>query len=1361
MKTWNVIKWVLMACGLAATAQAQLSIMPVNPNKQLDSWGFNDATWTSDLGYVPVSIDNLNNPPGFDGNALQVDYSMGPAWLNYNVVEVDGTTNLTFNNGTVELWFLPDWNSGTGPGDWGRLIDVGQCTTNASAGWWSLYFSPDGNWLYFTCQTNGTSTNYLSCPIAWDTNTWHFVALTYNHLRTLLYIDGQLATSGPGISLQPPASARAGGFYVGSDLTGTQQARGVMDDLVTYNYAIASEQVTNDFQSGQQIVSPVAGAIRMADSTGGGINPGGGGLNGGGGGGAFQYNFPVINTNLLWLNVTNVSGGLAYLNLFNATNQVYAIWSTTDLLSNWQVETEVWPTDTNCMSFTVLTSGRANLFMQAEDWTGVTENGNATPDWWFWMYFGTTELSDTNLDASGNPLVSDYTNGVYPNVIQFTLTITNQYVNGSTVPVQINLTSGIPRNIGILVNDTNPADATWSTYAGPVVNVPTPSDGVYFISIGLSGPASGATQTWETVSCTRDSLPPVLLITNLPSLTGSRPFIDPAGYSTKALSAINYTVVTANGTTNAGQGFVTHHDLNPWAPNRVTNWFKCDDLGLMLGTNQITIQAVDWAGNQVATNFSYLFDTNGDTTAPAMTIIWPTNGTCISGGNFTIQGAIDDDTATVTLQYTDGNGNSQTVNGLVERGGNLWVENVPLQSGTNTFILMAQDAAGNQSSNNITVIQSDMALVVYPVGSDQLSYATATVYGTADEFSEDPCATISVNGVQGINYGNGYWEVDDVPLNTGGTVVFNVTAQPSVGPVVQVLLESERPSVVYTKTYQYDLSLQYVSIGEGTTNGSGNEVDTFNWTQGGGGVMSENGTYTNWISGTATNLLSTTIWPSDAGFLPSLPGTCIKSSSGTPLETNTVPGPEVQWIEQAAQSGTIPVSTTYTLTSSREVMLFTGGKALRQQNTLFALTDPMQYETNPKLDDHVWDFPNDVVFAYQNDDSIPSEQIGLGSLGTLGNDGKLWTVQPNGESVSVTPEITGSISTDGLAMISNSTNTNHPSYAKSDSGQKASSLPYPVHIIANSTIRLSPDTVVTNAHFCVGQFLAFSAGPLPAGESTTYNWSFPGVYKNADTNNGPYCSTDPYVNSNLLTNAISTAWWVSGGLDANIPATYTASATITINFTNRTPITLNPSGQFYMHRPKALVASFTGTVSIDNYYVIGSGFGLHYGNPLFLNNYAGILFMYTISLPTNVTGTLTWAQVGVSVTRKLQTNDVSGQWYGFTAANALDGDPYSFISRNMAVDAPANQPDPHQPTDYKTFYANDKYNMWLMFTPSGGHVVPLRVVNWGWYGTGILTNSNWVLISNPNPNPNPPDSDALNYPIWTNTLANLGEFKLL
>ena len=91
-------------------------------NAPLDSWSFHDHTnWTSDLGYAPVSFTNLNYSHLGNGSSLVVDTNV-PAWLQYNVYESDGTTNLTVDSGTVTFWLRQHhWSStnagGTGPGE--------------------------------------------------------------------------------------------------------------------------------------------------------------------------------------------------------------------------------------------------------------------------------------------------------------------------------------------------------------------------------------------------------------------------------------------------------------------------------------------------------------------------------------------------------------------------------------------------------------------------------------------------------------------------------------------------------------------------------------------------------------------------------------------------------------------------------------------------------------------------------------------------------------------------------------------------------------------------------------------------------------------------------------------------------------------------------------------------------------------------------------------------------------------------------------------------------------------------------------------------------------------------------------------
>ena len=236
MKTVNHIKLnyqlirliapVILLCSLAGAAYAQ-GLPPGGKfgptNAPLDSWSFSDHTnWTSDLGYPPVSFTNLNFAQLGDGASLVVDTNV-PAWLQYNVYESDGTTNLTVDSGTVTFWFAPSsWSStnagGTGPGEYGRLFEVGSYTPDSSYGLWSIYVDDVGQNIYFSAQTNDLSsslTTYLSAPISWTTNYFHFIALTYSPTNTALYLDGVLATNGPGVTVYPGPDVLANGFYSG------------------------------------------------------------------------------------------------------------------------------------------------------------------------------------------------------------------------------------------------------------------------------------------------------------------------------------------------------------------------------------------------------------------------------------------------------------------------------------------------------------------------------------------------------------------------------------------------------------------------------------------------------------------------------------------------------------------------------------------------------------------------------------------------------------------------------------------------------------------------------------------------------------------------------------------------------------------------------------------------------------------------------------------------------------------------------------------------------------------------------------------------------------------------------------------
>lgn len=225
------------------------------PSPLLGAWSFTDTnTWSSSSGYSPLSFTNLSASDLGNGSALLLD-SPYLAWLRFNIHENDGTTNLTLDSGSLTLWYAPNWagtnQGGTGPGVWGRLIDVGSQTSDASYGWWSLYVDPWGGNLYFSAQTNGAQATYLSFPIAWTTNFWHHLALTYSPTGSALYVDGAFATNGAGVAYWPGPTVVSNGFSIGSDSSGTTQAHGMLDDLSTYNAPLSADDINYSFTSSE------------------------------------------------------------------------------------------------------------------------------------------------------------------------------------------------------------------------------------------------------------------------------------------------------------------------------------------------------------------------------------------------------------------------------------------------------------------------------------------------------------------------------------------------------------------------------------------------------------------------------------------------------------------------------------------------------------------------------------------------------------------------------------------------------------------------------------------------------------------------------------------------------------------------------------------------------------------------------------------------------------------------------------------------------------------------------------------------------------------------------------------------------
>lgn len=478
---------------------------PPNPNFLLNTWSFEDTNWFSDAGYAPVSFTNLNNLPSFDGNGLQLD-STNAAWLNYNFIEASNSiTNLTFNAGTIEMWVLPDWNSGTGPGDWGRLIDVGDYSTNTPSSWWSLYFNQDGSNLFFSSETNGVFTNYLSYPISWDTNTWHFVALTYNHFRSALYVDGQWATNGGGVFYLPPTNVTT--FFVGSDNTGLAQSRVLIDDMATYNYAISAYVVTNDYEAGMELM----GGGSHRDDSGPTLPGGGGGIGTNDYTGGSSYVAPDYGSNL-WVATFGISNSVAGLLLSNTTPDIlFEIQGRTNLAQgDWFSEGFVNGSElTNWTSASVYAGQNGNLFLRIRSWQDTT--GTGIPDWWWLAYFGQTTNVNAYASAAGDGLSNlqkfqqglNPTNYYHPQALAGffgAVTATNAFLywnpatnaTGYLIQRGILNTNGTYAYTQIVVS----SNATWFEDVGIITNA-NAQNNIYNLQAMFPGGAVSGTNSWE------------------------------------------------------------------------------------------------------------------------------------------------------------------------------------------------------------------------------------------------------------------------------------------------------------------------------------------------------------------------------------------------------------------------------------------------------------------------------------------------------------------------------------------------------------------------------------------------------------------------------------------------------------------------------------------------------------------------------------------------------------------------------------------------------------------------------------------------------------------------------------------------
>ena len=761
------------------------------------------------------------------------------------------------------------------------------------------------------------------------------------------------------------------------------------EELQTFVAQVQARQAYAQLRANGQMSSLSDGPPIPGEDGGGGTNEWGGGT---------TFNAYQYTTNDLWLEITNVSNGLSYYNLHNATNLVYAILTTTNVLTPFAPELDLWPSDTNSQPFSLRNNDRQYLFVRAEDWSGVDSDGDGVPDWWTWKYFGTVNITSTNLDLSGNgyTFAQDYSNNITPTVFNYTgLEVPNNYVSSSQPAVQMDVV-GTPYYIALLIDDNNFSNAVWNTYSGSTVTVNLGSvQGWHGVWIGLRGHGQDPSNAiWQWQRLKLDYTPPQLVITDPAGGTVDKSVIQVTGYSPEALGGISYDLANAAGVATNQPVLITGQSYSTNTAEFTTNFFQAYDVPLTNGLNVLTLHATDLAGNLTTLTTNITLDYSGKTNPPAVALRWPQDGMQVSGGSFTIQGQVDDPTATVSVAVVDANGSTNYLVGLTGRDGVFWIENVPFFTATNWLALTLSNPAGS-TTTNLILTQSSVSLSVNAVAAGDTAVSGAigtngyTVWVNGRHAEQDAgawTAPIAPMGVAG-----GLVEVAAIPNSDNGgngtdrgagrnpTSSQSLNAQATVAP----------PQGVFVSAYHSNLQADHL---DDTSGPDDLWYDILDWEDGRGGTEAASFVYNDPVhQGPGTLFLTdwpATLWPQALLGGPKQYIFWDYSYTPTHVWTNTGSADPPALRQEHCDINDHPCGgPNERRTADTEMLLATGGPLGSRQIHLWCLS----------------------ASATDMDTSlpIPPEQIEIGGFGFQDTNAELWVLLPDNDPDNVTPKVKG------------------------------------------------------------------------------------------------------------------------------------------------------------------------------------------------------------------------------------------------------------------------------------------------------------------------------------------------------------------
>ena len=220
--------------------------------RRLAYWKFNSISLTNQAGSWPSLTNGLAVVSTWSTNGVYVGTSNN-SYLAYRETETNGLANINIRNGTVRFWVKPKWGStntgGTGPGNSTVLLSVGD-ESDAATGGWALKLNSAGTQLELAVRATTNTQVVLTNAVTWTSNYWKQIAITCSPSNTLLYINGDLVASNSAPSFLPSATARrAAGIVLGNDVSGTNSAKVVFEEMETFNYPLNATTVYDDYHT--------------------------------------------------------------------------------------------------------------------------------------------------------------------------------------------------------------------------------------------------------------------------------------------------------------------------------------------------------------------------------------------------------------------------------------------------------------------------------------------------------------------------------------------------------------------------------------------------------------------------------------------------------------------------------------------------------------------------------------------------------------------------------------------------------------------------------------------------------------------------------------------------------------------------------------------------------------------------------------------------------------------------------------------------------------------------------------------------------------------------------------------------------